>query len=295
MNETAFIPGGSFLVARSIFKSAIWTRPPQYTRLFLWLIGRAAFQEGQTVLGHTLERGQLITTYRKISDGLAYRKNKRLFRPSQKEIRSMLAWLETEGMVAVKALVSEIPNKGRHKGRPQAFTRAYQGLLISVMNYGIYQDSKSYKGRPSEFTLSAQGQLESKECIKKNVLKNPLEISEKISLLENKYPFSDQELISKTFQEIASTRKSNRIADSVRLRILESWERFSREAVLAGIQTYLAKGFAAEGKDEKYLLGIIRRQSNGQPVEPHPEGRTRKSTGSTLLDNHYRSQGFRII
>lgn len=80
--------------------------------------------------------------------------------------------------------------------------------------------------------------------------------------LKKRYP--DQHLIDDAFKAIASTRKSGKVADSILLSQLEKWERYPVEQVEAGIQTYLDKGYASEGKCENYLLGIIRK-SNSQP------------------------------
>ena len=62
---------------------------------------------------------------------------------------------------------------------------------------------------------------------------------------------------------------------------------------MVGIRTYLEKGYAEQGKDEKYLLGIIRKHKPGD--NDSSPGPVRKSTGSHALDELYRSQGIRII
>lgn len=278
MRKPDFIPGGSFLVARTLFKSAIWRKPPQYTRLLLWLVGCAAFQDGQTYKGHTLERGQLVTTYGKIADALSYRFNKQIIRPSLKEVRIMLSWLQLEGMIAVEPLIS---GTSPNWGRPSVLTRAYVGLLITIINYDTYQDGKLYKGKDWGRPSSRLGQLR-KECINND--KDPAEISSQISVLKQRYP--DREIIDQTLEAISSTRKTGRIADSVQLSILKGWDRYPVDRVMAGVTTYLEKDYAGQGRNERYLLGIIR-NSDGTA----PEGRTMKSTGSRLLDDYYRSQG----
>ncbi|OGP83502.1 MAG: hypothetical protein A2V87_11370 [Deltaproteobacteria bacterium RBG_16_58_17] len=120
--------------------------------------------------------------------------------------------------------------------------------------------------------------------------KNPCDFSAEIFLLLERYP--DQETINQAFQAISSTRKSSRIADTVKLSILRSWKRHPVESVMEGIKTYVEKGYHNQGKPEKYLLGIIR---NLKPEASITGGQVRKSTGSHALDEHYRSQGIRII
>lgn len=279
------IPGGHFLMSRKVFDSAIWKKPPQYYRLLSWLIGKAVFRDGHTFKGHVLKRGELITTYGEIADTLTYHLNRAIKKPTLKEIRIMLSWLQSESMILVKPLTGgTLPNKGR----PKDLTRAYIGLLIFVINYDTYQDSKSYKGRHKGRPTDEQGQLEEEggeECIK-----TPRGFSSDISALINRYP--DQETINQALQAISSTRKSNRIADTVKLSILKSWERYPVESVMAGMITYLEKGYHDQGKGEKYLLGIIR---NFKPEARMTGGQVMKSTGSHALDEHYRSQGVRII
>ena len=62
------------------------------------------------------------------------------------------------------------------------------------------------------------------------------------------------------FDALRSTRKSNRIAESVLLSQLQKWERYPVVQVEAAIRTYLEKDYAGQGKAEAYLLGIIRNQ-----------------------------------
>lgn len=273
-------------MSRKVFDSAIWKKPPQYYRLLSWLIGRAVFRNGCVFKGHTLKRGELITTYGEIANALSYRLNRATIKPTLKELRIMLLWMQSEGMILLKPLTGgTLPNKGRPKG----FTRAYLGLLITVVNYNTYQDTQRYKGRPKGGTESEQGQIE-EECIKEECI-TPRDFYSEISALKERY--SDQETIDQAFDAIQSTRKTNRIADSVKLSTLQSWERYPVETVVTSIKTYLDKCYHRQGKNEKYLLGIIR-NSNGTGTNDAPEGKTMKSTGSPTLDEHYRGQGYRI-
>lgn len=69
------ITSGHFLISRLIFHSAIWKKPPQYLRLWLWIIGKANFQDGYKYKGHILKRGELITTYGDIARALSFKFN----------------------------------------------------------------------------------------------------------------------------------------------------------------------------------------------------------------------------
>ena len=278
------ITGGHFLVSRLIFNSAIWGKPPQYLKLWFWIIGKANFQDGYKYKGHVLKRGELITTYGEIARALSFTFNRKIIEPSLKEIRIALLWLQSEDMISVKPLIDgTMPNKGRHHD----LTRAYLGLRIYIINYDTYQDVESYKGTDKGRHLAEQGHIEKEN--EKEVLKNPCDFSSKISELGKRY--TDQETINQAFQAFASTRKTNRIADSVKLKILQSWEKYPVSQVMAGIRTFLDKDYHQQGKKEAYLLGIIR---NHKPVESITGGQVMKATGS-CLDDYYRSQGIRII
>jgi len=75
-------------------------------------------------------------------------------------------------------------------------------------------------------------------------------------------------LIEKAIAAISTTRKSGKIADSVKIAILKKWDSQPVENVLGGIRKYLAKNYAAEGKREEYLYGIIRNYKPGTETIP---------------------------
>lgn len=168
------IPGGNFLVSRQIFQSAIWTeKRPLCLKLFLWLIGKAIFCDGHTFKGHVLRRGELITTYAQLAEALAYRHNRQIIRPTVKELRIMLSWMQSEGMILVNPLIDgTLPNKGR----PSDLTRAYIGLLISIVHYDTYQDTESYKGSYKGRPSFEQGQLRERMRVNKIFLSDSIEV-----------------------------------------------------------------------------------------------------------------------
>ena len=129
-------------------------------------------------------------------------------------------------------------------------------------------------------------------CYKKEKEKKPRDFSSDISVRKERYP--DQETINQVFSAISSIRKSNRVADTVKLSILNAWEKYPSEQVLAGIRIYLEKDYAAQGKDEKYLLGIIRGSAQQKTEANIPGGKVMKRTGS-LLDKYYEGQGYTLI
>ena len=138
--------------------------------------------------------------------------------------------------------------------------------IITIINWSQYQENEQQVNNKRTTDEHKQ------EC-----KKNEKEETPDIFSLRERY--SDQKLIDDVFAAIASTRKSNKIADSVLLSQLQKWKRYPVVQVEAGMRIYLDKGCADQGKDEKYLLGIIRNQKVEAPKQ--------QTTGSSLLDSFY--------
>lgn len=163
---TAEIPGGYTLWAKKVFQSPVYKKHPQYFKAFFWLVGNAAFTDGYVFKGRVLKRGQLITTYASFADALAYCFNRAVIKPSLKEIRIMLSWLESEGMITVEPLIDGTLT---NKGRPSDLTRAYVGLLITVLNFDTYQDMNLYRGKDKGRPSSELGQLRKRKEKEKKI------------------------------------------------------------------------------------------------------------------------------
>ena len=138
--------------------------------------------------------------------------------------------------------------------------------IITVLNWSLYQENEQQVN-------NRRTTDEHKQEVKKERNKE----TPSFFSLRSRYP--DQDLLDQVFEAIASTRKSNKVAESVLIAQLQKWERYPVEQVQAGIRTYLQKDFAGQGKGEAYLLGVIRNQKIGEPRQ--------ESTGSPLLDAYY--------
>jgi hypothetical protein len=253
--KQAPIPGGYILLARKTIKSVIMEKPPLYIKLWAWVLLQASFKDHGN-----LKRGQFFTSLGKMRKAMAHRVGYRVVKPTIKEIRTATKFLTKADMIGT--------------------TKVTHGLIITILNYEYYQDVKNYEGHDERHPKGhTEGTILRKKGIKKE--NTSPDYSEKIISLRDRYP--DQSLIDSGIQAIASTRKSGKVADSVICRLLESWEKYPATQVDAGIQIFLDKDCAAQGKDEKYLTGIIRRQSDrGHRLQPAIE-----STGSALLDAYH--------
>jgi hypothetical protein len=279
------VPGGAFLIARKIFNSAIWSKPPLYLKVWLWILGQASYTD-HTAQGQNFRRGEFVTTREKIIKANGYRHNRRVIFPTLKQVRDILSWLVSEGMIIVEPIRGwDLKNTemqgperlGRTRADTGSRTWAYLGILISVVNYESYQTIDTYTradtwaDHPDEL-----GPVHKKGLRKKRSTPAFADASADLSLstLRERYP--DQDLLNRVFQAIVSTRKCGKVKDTVLVAQLMKWQRYPVAQVEAGLRIYLEKDYAGQGKGEGYLLGIIRNHKLEAP--------RRESTGSTLLD-----------
>jgi hypothetical protein len=157
--------------------------------------------------------------------------------------------------------------------------------IVTIINWPIYQEG--YKKEDIEKDRQGTGKEHRQELKELKNKKTTDEISEEISLLTDKL-FSSTEgkaLLTRTIEAISTTRKTNRVSPSVILQLLQDFQKYTEGQVLAGMRIYLEKGYFQEGKNERYLLGII--DHHKIDIKPTPEP---KSTGSPLLDAYNRGK-----
>ena len=118
-------PGGAVLIARAMQDSEVWGMPPQYLKLWLYLLINARWDKRPHRIGPvTVGYGQVVKSYRKIADECQYTENRQVQAWSTSQVKRVLAWLEERGMV--ETLGTEL------------------GTLITVCNFKRYQDFQTY-------------------------------------------------------------------------------------------------------------------------------------------------------
>ncbi len=85
-------------------------------------------------------------------------------------------------------------------------------------------------------------------------------------------------LLDAARQACASTRTTGRMADSVWQGTLAKLAQYPVHAVRDGLTVYVDKGYCADGKDEKYLVGIVR----GKAKEPPPTAGAQKGPDDSV-------------
>ncbi|MEK5086862.1 hypothetical protein MKY98_07995 [Paenibacillus sp. FSL M8-0228] len=156
MND--FIPNGYIILARKIRKSNLWLSLKATHRLvMIELLLQAAYQDCEVVRNGEiipLKRGQIATSYQMIADDIG------------------------DKAVTVKVVRNAIEKLEKHDflAKDEAKARAKRGLLLTIVNYGVYQDSDNYKGKAegneTGIIRAKQGQSEGKAGAIHNKLKN---------------------------------------------------------------------------------------------------------------------------
>lgn len=81
-------------------------------------------------------------------------------------------------------------------------------------------------------------------------------------------------LLDRARAACASTRKRGQMADSIWQGTLVKLADYPFEAVAAGVRTYLDREDHLEGKDERYLLGVVRGMAKDQALQRAKDART---------------------
>jgi len=157
------IKGGYILLARKITDSGIMDKPPLYFKLWVWMLEQANHKRGY----RGLDRGQFFTTIDEMREAMSWHVGYRKVTPSKKEIRSAYEWLARKS------------DEGNAKGTMIGTAKGTQGIVITILNYDVYQNPKNYErhdggehGGNTKGEIGAQYKQEGEE--QKNVNNPPL-------------------------------------------------------------------------------------------------------------------------
>lgn len=128
MGQEDKICGGYILLSRKLIESKIMSKPPQFLKVWVWLLLRAQYADRNGI-----KRGQIRTSIPEIQESMTYNVGYRKHRPSKKEIWGILEWLRN-------------PREGSTKVTMAVTTKVTGGMLITISNYDIYQNPKNYEG-----------------------------------------------------------------------------------------------------------------------------------------------------
>jgi len=160
--EKAKIPKGYYIKARKIKESEIAHAPPHVREIWDWLIQNAN-HKALKCGGKTIGRGQILTSYKDIREGLHWKVGWRKERYSRSQCENSLKLLRKATMIATQ--------------------KSTRGIIITLLNYDYYQNPKNYEchkeshneSRPCATELPHYKQ-EWEECKKDNISSPVLKI-----------------------------------------------------------------------------------------------------------------------
>jgi hypothetical protein len=173
-----------------------------------------------------------------------------------------------------------VPNEGQQEGQQN---ETY--IICDNNSLGCIKDNNGPAGGPEGGPAAGQQRASSGPQTKKGRREEGKKEEEEVREIEKMASRYDPELFEKIYDALKSTRRSYKISPSVLFSQLKKWGKYPVAQVESGMKRYLDKDCASDGKDEKYLLGIIRNMKC-QDVDCKPE-----STGSPVLDYYYRLHG----
>ncbi len=136
-NTGPLIPEGYILLSRKILNSGIFNKPHLYIKVWIYLLTKAQYKDYKD-----LKRGQLWTSIPEIQEACSYTVGYRKETPSYKQVRDVIEWLRSESNGAYEGSYD-----GQTKVTMIGTTKGTHGLLVTIHNYSVYQDSKNYEGQ----------------------------------------------------------------------------------------------------------------------------------------------------
>lgn len=140
---------GYILESRTILNSGIWKKPPLYFKVWHYLLLKAQHKQYAG-----LDRGQLFTSIDEIRESCSYFVGYRKMTPTKKEIWGILNWLRNP---------DEGNGERNNEGGMIATTKVTHGMVVSIVNYGIYQDPETYESNDDGFAKATAKELRSGE------------------------------------------------------------------------------------------------------------------------------------
>ena len=249
--------GGVFQVDREIFHHDIWEDVVKF-RIFFYILGQAIFlEEGVTVAGIKLERGQYLRSLRKLQEDLAYK--------------------EGRGGAIKTYPLTTLQNKIKTLVKDEQITikSTESGTLFTVVNYALYQGFERFKkGEVEQLSNSNRTAIEQSPNNNKKVNK---------ANKDNLKPSIDFDLEFESFWLIYK-KKTDRKKAFDKFKITR--KKYSLEQILDGTKKYMAK-CEAEGTEKQFIKGPtvflngenfndefeieIPRQGYSKPIEQTPK------------------------
>lgn len=130
------ILGGYIILSRKIIDSEIWSKPPLYLKVWIYLLCKAQHKRYKTI-----DKGCLYINIPDIIKDCQWKIGYRTVKPTKDQIYQVLEWMRNASDISsTKATM-----KATTKAPMIATTKATHGMLIKIENYGFYQNPKNYE------------------------------------------------------------------------------------------------------------------------------------------------------
>jgi DnaD/phage-associated family protein len=246
MNEE-YIPEGYILLARKIRKSPLWKALKATHRIvMIEILLQSQFQDTKVVRNGQiiqLNRGQVATSYQQLVDDIG-----------DKDITVKVVRNAIEKLVKYDFLAKD-----------EAKAKAKQGLLLTVVNYDVYQNSDNYKGKDKGKETGITGAKEGQSEGKAGAINN--NVNEFNNVNNDEFISSDSSSAREIFNEfeqagfgtltsIITDRINDLVNDYGQTWVLESMKiaSYQNKRSLSYIDGIL-KRWRAEGIDEPWKGG----------------------------------------
>lgn len=218
------IGGGYIMLARQLIESEIFQKPPLYLKVWIYLLARAQHDDYKK-----LKRGQLSTSIPEIQEAVSWKVGFRTETPSKDQIFRIINWLRN-------------PNEAcddRNGDHNMIKTmKATHSMLVTISNYGVYQDSKNYE-RNAKDSTNATTKTSRPQRDRDNTNKNDKNVKNK--------DHENFELLWKLYPKKEGDKKR---AERAYLKAIK--DGVTNKEIQTGIVNYINK-IKAEGIERKYI------------------------------------------
>jgi hypothetical protein len=177
-----------------------------------------------------------------------------------------------------------IKRKGSGNGSPSVF---------SIVNYDTYQteDQSEQNGFGNASGTVAERLRNETKKVKKGKKETPPGLDLTFEGYLERFQLEGQQVLRQAVAAIATTRKSGQVSASVVNGIAQQLARHPETAVLAASRIYIDRDHAGEGRNERYLFGIVRGEAKRGSVNgagaPHA---AMKTPGQLAIERAIRAQ-----
>ena len=116
---------GFIFVWRSLKESDVWFMPPEYLKLWVYLLIETNHQKAR-YRGFTVNRGQCFRSYQEIAEAVSYFKGSCRVPVTRDQVKRMMHYFKKQKMITTK--------------------KEPRGVLITIINYEKYQQSTTHGG-----------------------------------------------------------------------------------------------------------------------------------------------------